>query len=485
MLVPVCLRRTCKLIGITSYGAYIPIYRLSRKDIGAMWGGGGGSGERSVANADEDSLTMGVEATIDCLRGMDRSSVDALYFATVSPPYLEKQSASIIRSAADLRDDISTMDIAHSLRGATNALRAAEDAVKAGSAKNVMVVASDSRLAAPDSGFEGVFGDGAAALLIGDTDVIATIDGSYHLSSEFIDVWRKPGDKYMQVWEDRFIREEGYLKILPQAVKELYKKLNIKPEDITKACFYGPEPRTHSAMARKMKLDPKTQVQDPMGASVGNTGTALAPMILISALEEAKPGDKILFATYGDGADAYLLKVTDNITKIQGNRRGIRNHLESKMTLPSYGKYVQIKQMMEWAKGTVPARPSSLPVIWRDKEMGWKLYGQKCNSCGNIQLPRQRVCMYCRAKDNFEFVRLSDVTGTLFTYSMDDRAQEIVLPKVFSVVDLDGGGRFYSVMTDRDTEKVEVGMKLEMTFRIQLEGSELINYFWRVRPIRC
>jgi len=430
------------LVGITSYGAYIPIYRLARKDIGAMWGKGAGSGERSVANADEDSLTMGVEATIDCLRGMERNSVDALYFATVSPPYLEKQSASIIRSAADLRDDITTMDIAHSLRGATNALRAAEDAVKAGSAKNVMVVASDCRLAAPDSGFEGVFGDGAAALLIGDTDVT-------------------------------------------QAVKELYKKLNIKPEDITKACFYGPEPRTHSAMARKMNLDPKTQVQDPMGASVGNTGTALAPMILISALEEAKPGDKILFATYGDGADAYLLTVTDNITKIQGNRRGIKNHLESKMMLPSYGKYVQIKQMMEWAKGTVPARPSSLPVIWRDKEMVWKLYGQKCKSCGNIQLPRQRVCMYCRAKDNFEFVRLSDVTGTLFTYSMDDRAQEIVLPKVFSVVDLDGGGRFYSVMTDRDTEKVEVGMKLEMTFRIQLEGSELINYFWRVRPIRC
>ncbi|MBT4511725.1 MAG: hydroxymethylglutaryl-CoA synthase family protein, partial [Chloroflexi bacterium] len=127
------------MVGITSYGAYIPIYRLARKDIGAMWGKGAGSGERSVANADEDSLTMGVEATIDCLRGMDRNNVDALYFATVSPPYIEKQSASIIRAASDLRDDIPTMDIGHSLRGFTNCLRAAEDAVKAGSAKNAMV----------------------------------------------------------------------------------------------------------------------------------------------------------------------------------------------------------------------------------------------------------------------------------------------------------------------------------------------------------
>lgn len=473
------------MIGITSYGAYVPIYRLSRKDIGFMWGKGVGSGERSVANADEDSLTMGVEATIDCLRGMDRNIVDGLYFATVSPPYIEKQSASIIRAAADLRQDIPTMDIAHSLRGFTSALKAAEDAIKAGSAKNVMVIASDSRLAAPNSAFEADFGDGAAALLIGDANVIATIEGSYHLSSEFIDVWRKPGDRYMQVWEDRFIREEGYLKILPQAVRALYKKLNLDPRTITRAAFYGPDARTHAAMARAMKLDPKTQVQDPMFGVLGNTGTALAPMILVAALEQAKPGDTILLATYGDGADAYLFKVTEAIAQIQGNRRGIKKHLDSKLMLPNYGKYVQIRDLMEWEKGTIPSRRSSLPVIWRERDLVWKLYGQKCRNCGNIQLPRHRVCMYCRAKDNFEPIRISDKTGTLFTYSMDERAQEIVLPKVFSVVDLDGGGRFYSVMTDRDTAKIHVGMKVEMTFRIQLEGSELHNYFWRVRPIRC
>lgn len=474
------------MVGITAYGAYIPVYRLNRKDIGFMWGKGGGSGERSVANADEDSLTMGVEAVIDCLRGLDRGTVDALYFATASPPYLEKQSASIIRAAADLREDIMTMDIAHSMRGFTSALKAAEDAVKAGSAKNVMVAASECRLAAPNSPFESQFGDGAAALMIGDTDVIATIDGSHHVSSEFIDVWRKPRDRYMQVWEDRFIREEGYLKILPQAVKALLEKTGTKADDITKACIYGPDARTHGAMAKKSGFDPKgTQVQDPMFGSVGNTGTALVPMTLVAALEDAKPGDRILVATYGDGADAYLFTVTENITKIQGRPRGIKKHLESKMMLPNYGKYVEIRQLMEWEKGAIPARPSSLPMIWRDKELVWKLYGQKCIACGNIQLPRHRVCMYCKTKDNFEFVRLSDQTGTLFTFSMDERAQEIVLPKVFSVVDLDGGGRFYSVMTDRDTSKVEVGMKLEMTFRIQLEGSELINYFWRVRPIRA
>jgi len=478
--------------GIVSYGAYVPIYRLSREAIGAMWNKAVAKGEKAVANADEDTVTMGVEAVLDCLNGMDRNQVDGLYFATDSPPYVEKQAASIIRAATDLREDILTFDVSHSLRGAGSAMKAALDAVKAGSAKRVMVAAAERRIPAPNSEFELQFGDGAAAFLVGDTDVAAVLEGSYHLTSEFIDIWRKPQDKYVQVWEDRFVRDEAYMKMIPQAVGGLLKKLGLSPKDVTKAAFYGPDARTHASIASAMKLDPKTQVQSPMLDNVGNTGTALAPMILVSALEEAKPGDRVLFATYGDGADAFLFKVTEQIEKIR-DRRGIKRHVASKMMLPNYGKYVEIRELMEWEPARRGARRSSLPVIWRERKMLFALYGQKCRSCGNIQYPRQRICIYCQAKDNFDPIRLSDKTGKVFTFSMDQRAQEIVLPKVFTVVDLDGGGRFYSVMTDRDTSKITVGMPVEMTFRIQIgpseslpmEGSGLYNYFWRVRPIRC
>lgn len=478
--------------GIVSYGAYVPIYRLSREAIGAMWNKAVAKGEKAVANADEDTVTMGVEAVLDCMNGMDRNQVDGLYFATDSPPYIEKQAASIIRAATDLREDILTFDISHSLRGAGSVMKAAMDAVKAGSAKRVMVAAAECRIPAPNSEFELQLGDGAAAFLVGDTDVAAVLEGSYHLTSEFIDIWRKPQDKYVQVWEDRFVRDEAYMKMIPQAVDGLLKKLGLSPKDVTKAAFYGPDARTHASIASAMKLDPKTQVQSPMLDNVGNTGTALAPMILVSALEEAKPGDRILFATYGDGADAFLFKVTEQIEKIR-DRRGIKRHVASKIMLPNYGKYVEIRELMEWEPARRGARRSSLPVIWRERKMLFALYGQKCRSCGNIQYPRQRICIYCQAKDNFDPIRLSDKTGKVFTFSMDQRAMEVVLPKVFTVVDLDGGGRFYSVMTDRDTSKITVGMPVEMTFRIQMgpseslpkEGSGLYNYFWRVRPIRC
>lgn len=472
------------MTGIVSYGAYIPIYRLSREAIGAMWNKAAGKGERAVANADEDTITMAVEAVLDSLRGMNREQVDGLYFATDSPPYLEKQSASIIRSATDLREDILTFDIAHSIRGAGSAMKAAMDSVKAGSAKRVVVAAAESRLPPPNSDLELSLGDGAAAFVIGDSEVAAEIEGSSHLTSEFVDIWKKPQDRYMQTWEDRFVRDEAYMKMIPRVAAALFKKLGVDPKEVTKAAFYAPDARTHSAIASAMGLDPKTQVQPPLLDSVGNTGTALAPMILVSALEQAKPGDRILFATYGDGADAFMLRVTDAIEQVR-DRRGIKCHLDSKHMLPNYGKYVEMRDLMEWETGRRPSRRSSLPVIWRERQHLFPLYGQQCRACKNIQYPRQRICIYCQAKDNFELIRLSDRTGKVFTFSMDQRAMEVVLPKVFAVVDLDEGGRFYSVMTDRDTSEVAVGMPVEMTFRIQVEGAGLHNYFWRVRPIRC
>jgi len=341
---------------------------------------------------------------------------------------------------------------------------------------------------APNSEFEPLFGDGAAALLLGDSDVAVAIEGTYSLSSEFQDVWRKDKDTYHWAWEDRWIRDEGYQKILPQAVGALMKKYNVTPKDFTKAVFNSPDARTHTAIARAIGLDTKTQVQMPLFDSVGDTGCASAPMTLVAALEEAKPGDKILFACYGDGVDAYILQVTEQIEKVR-NRRGIKNHLASKMMLSSYGVYLGMRNMMEWAPTLRPARRSSLSYVLRDRKMFYSLYGQKCNSCGNIQYPKQRVCMYCQTKDNFEEIRLSDKKGELFTYSIDERAREIILPLVRSVVNLDGGGRYYSAMTDRDPDKIDVGMRMELTFRLLFdgtrEGSGFRNYIWKTRPVRC
>src|SRR5215468_7066296 len=108
------------MVGITSYGAYVPMFRLP---FGAISGGGrkasGGSGERAVANFDEDSVTMGIAAAVSCLEGIDRASVDGVLFASTSYAYKEKQAASLVAKALDLGREVVTADFSDSLRAGT------------------------------------------------------------------------------------------------------------------------------------------------------------------------------------------------------------------------------------------------------------------------------------------------------------------------------------------------------------------------------
>lgn len=470
------------MIGIKSFGAYIPVYRLSASELARAWGGRGGRGEIAVANYDEDSITMAVEAAIDCLNGMDLAIPDGLYFASTTPPYDEKLSASIVAAATDLRDELFTLDIGNSLRSGTGAVKAACDAIKGGSAKNILVTAADCRLAPPASEFESVFGDGAAAFLIADEDVAVAIEDSYSISSDFVDVWKRAEDPYLRTWEDRFILEHGYREKLGIAISALLKKTGLSTKDFAKVVYYAPDARSHQRMIKQLKLEPE-QVQAPMFDAVGNTGAAFAPMMLVAALEEAKPGDRILWANYGDGADAFVLQVTDQIEKARG-RRGIMRHLESKMQILNYEKYVRFRNLMQGEADRRPQYISSLPMIWRDRKQVLPLHGGRCRNCGNIQFPIQRICAYCQAKDNYEEVRLADKTATVFTFSMDERAVEVDPPRVWTISDFDDGGRIYCTMTDRDTEKIDIGMQVEMTFRKIHDGAGVHNYFWKCRPAR-
>ncbi|MDH5696157.1 MAG: hydroxymethylglutaryl-CoA synthase [Dehalococcoidia bacterium] len=467
------------MVGITSYGAYVPMLRLSREAIAK-----GARGEKAICNFDEDSITMAAAAANDCLNGIDRGMVDGLYFATTTSPYKEKLGATIVAMAADLRQDIITADFANSLRAGTSALISALDAIKAGSAKKVMVAAADCRLGTPGSTFEQNFGDGAGALLIGDKDVAVTVEGSYSVYSEILDIWRADGDTFVRSWEDRFASTHGYLETVGKAVSGLMQKYKLSPSDFAKVVLYSPDARRYVELARRLGFDDKTQVQEPLFAVMGNTGAAFPLMLLIAALEEAKAGDRILLASYGNGSDAFVLQVTEQIEKIK-DRRGMKKHLASKKAIADYKKYLIWRGLLpQEEREPGPIRFLSAPAAWREREANFRLRGVKCQVCGTIQFPPQRVCTKCHTKDQFEPYRLSDKKAKIVSFAMDYVTPAPDLPTATTTIDFDGGGRMQCYMTDGEPEQVKCGLPVEMSFRKIIDKDGARIYFWKSIPVR-
>ena len=465
--------------GISAYGAYIPRYRL-----GAETDGWDSAGQRSVANFDEDSVSMAVAAAIDCLNGREREEIDGLLFATTTPPYAEKQCASIIATALDLRRDIFTADITDVLRAGTTALKSALDSVAAGSAKNVLVVASDNRQGAPKGEAERNSGDGAVAFIISEDAVIAEQAGSYTITENMMDTWRSAGDQFVRSWEDRFAIEEGLERIMGEAVSGFMEKEGVSVKDVAKLALYSPDARRHGQLARHLGFQPE-QVQDPLFGRMGNTGAAFPLMLLAGALEDGSPGQLLLTVAYGDGSDVLGFRTTSKIGE-RGHGLGVSGFLNSGQVLDSYETYAKWRNV--WLTDSSSRRPDpqspSVTALWRESDQNIKFHGGVCNQCGYVQYPPQRVCVECQSRDDSTPIRLSDKLGTVFTYSLDYLAGTVDTPLAVVVVDFEPGGRVLCMMTDREVGEVQIGMPVQMSFRKLRVVNGIHNYYWKAVPLR-
>jgi uncharacterized OB-fold protein len=334
---------------------------------------------------------------------------------------------------------------------------------------------------------EQAFGDAAAAVLISNTGKPAVIlEDSYSISSELYDVWRLDNDVYVQSWEDRFVVEHGYTENMEKAISELLRKKAFSVKDITKAVLYGPTSRAQQGLARRLGLDAKTQLQDLLINNVGITGCAHVLLMLVAALEEAEAGDRILVANYGSGCDAFLLRVTDEIEKVRGSGRGVKGHLNSRRSLPSYAKYLSYRGLLEPQPGEPFRLFPAATTSWRERNWAIRMHASECRKCGTVTFPIERVCYGCRSKDDFEQVRLSDKGGRVFTFTLDNlagRSDDPTIPQIGVEFDY-ANARAYLPMTDCDASEVKVDMPVGMTFRRLYEGAGMYNYFWKCRPVR-
>jgi 3-hydroxy-3-methylglutaryl CoA synthase len=463
--------------GIAAWGAYLPAFRLERATMGRAWDTPALPGERAVCAGDEDSLTMGVEAALACLAGRDTSELDAVFFATTTSPYAEKQGAATIAAVLD-RPNAFTTDVTDSLRSATTALRSALDAVAAGSARSALVVAADSRPAEPASATEQLLGDGAGAVLVtrdGPVEVIATAG----VTEDFTGPWRRTADKYVRSFEAKLETEYGYARSVAAAVREALARAGLSIDESTRLVAYAPDPRTLASTARKLGFA-TDQARDPLFNTTGNLGAAHALVGLASALDRASAGEVLVLVGQGDGADALVLRV--GIAPEPGQSGRVADMITSKQILPSYESFLRFRRLLP-SDATDPK--SSTVTYWRDRRQALPFEGVRCIECGQVQFPANRACVECGALDRMEPVKLSR-RGRIFTFTLDHLVGgeylETPVPRV--VVDLDGSGRVFFDMTDVNPSEVRIGMDVELTFRRIHDGAGFHNYYWKARPPR-
>ncbi len=462
------------MAGILAAAAYVPRYRLPRSVIAAEWGGMPGVGEKAVANHDEDSLTMAVNAAL-ALPG-SAGLPDAVFFATTTPPQAEKQSAATIAAVLDLPSTVRTLDFGGSLRAGTSALLAALDAVAGGSAQRVLVAAADARLGEPESAGEMSYGDAGAAVLIGAEAGAAEVVAAHSVSDEFLTTWRTEEQDFSHGGLGAFESRYGYARVLGEALKGVLAKAKVAPQQLAAVVLPTPNPRAPQAVAKAFGLDPKTQLQDGFWMTIGDSGAAQPLLMLVAVLERAKAGDLILVAGWGDGADAVLLRATGSGAAAAAT---VAQQIEVKRALPSYGRYARFRRLVRRDGGGTDV--SSPAILFRDRKELLPLYGGRCPACGVVQFPKHRACIECGHATGLDDVRLAR-RGTLFTYTHDHMFESPDPPVTHAVVDLDGGGRLYLQLTDCDAEGVAIDMPLELTFRRLHGGGGFHNYFWKARP---
>ena len=481
------------MVGITGYSAYIPRLRLQRSAIAAAhaWYDPSyarkGRGERAICGWDEDAITMGVEAT----RGLvANGGPDALMFASTSGPFVDRQQAGIIATALTLEGEIRTLDVTTSQRAALGALSQACSSVQGG-AREVLLVASEKRRAMARSPGELAWGDGAVSVSVGaDSELLELVGGTVE-SVDFLDHYRGAGQEFDYDWEERWIRDEGLAKIVPAAIARLLGQTGVSADAVAHFVLPSTIGRAAANVARRAGLAGESVV-DNLAGQLGETGVAHPLLMALHAMEtRLKPGDHMLVCSFANGCEALLFRATEAISGYS-SPQSVGAALAAGTPEDNYLKYLAYNDLIridEGKRGEAAEYQTSLSTAYRNRDMLLGLVGGRCTRCGTLQFPRTRVCVnpQCRATDTQEPYSFRDEPAKVASWSADYLAFTPNPPSHYGMIDFENGGRLMTDFTDVEVGEVEVGMQVEMRFRIKSLDRQrgLPRYFWKAVPVRA
>lgn len=473
--------------GITSVGSYLPKTRLSRKAMAAAnsWANPGlagrGKGHRAVCSHDEDAITMAVAAARAAQAAGCGDTVQVLQFASTTLPFADRQNAGIISEALSLPSALRTLDITGSLRCATSALIAA---LKSGETQ--LLIAADKRRTQPASALEMSVGDAGAAVITGQNNVLADYLGSYSTAIDMTDHYRAQHAEFDYQLEERWVREEGLLKIIPEAILQLLDRQALDGSEISHLLLPGVDSRTGAVIAKHCGIA-GTAVSNNLELECGNSGCAHPLLMFNHVLENAQPGDRILLVGFGQGCDALLFQATDQVTQLH-TRKPLQALLDSGVEDDNYQRYLSINQLvqLDWGMRAERDNRTSQSAFFRHRRTVTGFIGGRCAHCDTPQFPRRPICANpdCRRHGEQHDEPFKDKRATVKSYTEDWLALCYNPPLKYGNVRFEGGGVVMMEFTDFAVGEVQVGTPLRMEFRIKDEDSKrgFRRYFWKAAP---
>jgi len=480
-------------IGITGYGAYLPRLRMARQAIydANSWLApalkGKARGHRTLANWDEDSITMAVAAARDCLGGdHDRSHIRELLLASGTLPFAERLNASVVAGALDLGEDIAAADVTGSQASGLTALAQGLDAVVA-RGHSVLLACSDCRRTLAASAQEMDYGDAGVAVTLGRDNVIAEVVGEAAITVDFVDRFRGAGDDIDYYAEERWIRDEGVGVWMPRLIENALGNARVDAASIDHFIFPSTLRKIQAQLGQKCGIDERAVV-DPMASEVGDTGMAHGLLMLARVLEDAEPGQTILITQFGSGGRALVLRVTEAIRDFQPVR-GVSGWQARGMQETRYTRLLAYKNQLQMALGPRAEYDdkTALTTAYRHRRALLGLVGGRDPDTGEVSFPPSRLTYTPGASrlDTQEPYPMAERAGRILSWSAESIQPHMAPPHHYGQVDFDGGGRILMEFTDVDLGDIATGIAVEMTFRIKSVDNKrgFTRYFWKATPV--
>ncbi|MGC8584763.1 MAG: hydroxymethylglutaryl-CoA synthase [Thermoplasmata archaeon] len=330
------------MVGIISYGSYIPRWRIKVEEIARVWGEDAEdikSGlfiySKSVPGPDEDTATISVEALRNAMNRKSVKDVGAVYVGSESHPYAVKPTSTIVAEAMGFTPEITAADYEFACKAGTAAMQSVMGMVESGMIKNGIAIGADTSQGAPGDALEYSAAAGGTAFIIGNDSTIADIKRTYSVTTDTPDFWRREGQDYPK-HGGRFTGEPAYFRHVTSVAKKIMELMGTKPEDYTYAVFHQPNGKFPTRAARMLGFKESQIKQGLIVPYIGNTYSGSMITGLSAILDIAKPEDRILAVSFGSGAgsDGFHIEITKNMEDYRReNAKAVWKQIES-------GKYI-------------------------------------------------------------------------------------------------------------------------------------------------